>query len=324
MKNFFSIPVVLLVANFSAWSQTPGFKASGGATLPHILTVASNQTFMVDRGGGLSPANITFSNLTTEISRKISSVIPNVIYVAETGSDTTGNGTILMPYGTISNAVFNTTAGKSVFVFPGVYYNEFGCLKAGVNLHMQYGVVISNQQSTASTKIFLSDAGLGAVTNRITGGAKLWWSQTNTATPNSLRGGLLELTNSVANMYFEFDEAQGESFAAAGEIPHLFYQNGGKLTLKFNDMFCPNPSAILGGNPNVIGGVFWADGEFYQRGEIGSFPGYGMWNGLVSTSKKNAWITSDLLITGYIYRDAGSLHSKVGIRLRRCVVMRMA
>ena len=74
MKNVFSILVMLLVTKFAAWSQTPGFKASGGATFPHILTVASNQTFLVDRGGGLSPANITFSNLTTEISRKISSV----------------------------------------------------------------------------------------------------------------------------------------------------------------------------------------------------------------------------------------------------------
>ena len=64
--------VTILVASGGAQSQTPGFKASGGATLPHITTVASNQTFMVDRGGGASPANITFSNLTTEVSRRIS------------------------------------------------------------------------------------------------------------------------------------------------------------------------------------------------------------------------------------------------------------
>ena len=270
--------------------------------LKNYVLRGTNMIFVTNASGSMTlhstGGDVTQSGLAAGLAT-------NVIYVAKNGSDTTGNGTITTPYLTISNGVFNATTGKSVFVFPGIYYNEFGCLKAGVNLHMEYGVVISNQQSTASTKIFLSDAGLGAVTNRITGGAKLWWSQTNTATPNSLRGGMLELTN-ASDMYFEFDEAQGESFAAAGEIPHLFYQNGGTLTLKFNRISCPNPSAILGGNPNVIGGVFWADGEFYQRGEIGSFPGYGMWNGFVSTSKKNAWITSDLLITGYIYGDAGS------------------
>ena len=71
MKKLFLILVTILVASFGAQSQTPGFKASGGAVLPHITTVNSNQTFMVDRGGGASPANITFTNLTTEISRRI-------------------------------------------------------------------------------------------------------------------------------------------------------------------------------------------------------------------------------------------------------------
>lgn len=57
MKLFFKF-VLVLVLVLEARAQTPGFKASGGSPLPFVTTVASNQTVIVDRGSGLSPANL--------------------------------------------------------------------------------------------------------------------------------------------------------------------------------------------------------------------------------------------------------------------------
>lgn len=61
MKYFLSI--LIFAATVAASAQTPGFKANGGAALPFVTTLATNQTFIVDRGGGLSPVNIRFDEL---------------------------------------------------------------------------------------------------------------------------------------------------------------------------------------------------------------------------------------------------------------------
>lgn len=60
MKNLFSI--IILLAAFSAQSQTPAFKRTG-TNLPFVTTIVSNAVVLIDRGGGLAPANLTASDL---------------------------------------------------------------------------------------------------------------------------------------------------------------------------------------------------------------------------------------------------------------------
>jgi parallel beta-helix repeat protein len=46
---------------------------------------------------------------------------PPVLYVSPSGSDSTGNGSIVSPYATISNAVAHAPSGSTVVVEPGTY-----------------------------------------------------------------------------------------------------------------------------------------------------------------------------------------------------------
>lgn len=93
MKNIFAILILSLA--FSASAQTPGFKASGGAALPYVSTVASNQTLIVDRGGAASPANLRAGQA---VQAMVDSAYPSTIQLRSNswafGNQTRTNATV--------------------------------------------------------------------------------------------------------------------------------------------------------------------------------------------------------------------------------------
>ena len=88
---------------------------------------------------------------------------PPVFYVASTGSDSAGNGTISSPFATISHAVARATSGSTVIVKPGTY-REMVLVTTKITLVSQ-----SSQPSSTTVDATGKPAGIVVIGSGATG-----------------------------------------------------------------------------------------------------------------------------------------------------------
>ena len=92
----------------------------------------------------------------------------NVLFVAKNGSDSTGSGSYLAPFLTLTNAKQQAIAGQTIHVMPGLYTNQNNLAKNGVNWHYEAGATNLYIQTTTN------DAGWGIYDDRtVSGGCKM-------------------------------------------------------------------------------------------------------------------------------------------------------
>jgi len=102
-----------------------------------------------------------------------SSVKPtNYLYVAKSGSDTTGNGAAETPFLTVSAAITAASAGTTIFIYPGTYTEDL-TLKPSVNLtapskfsvYIVGTVTFSTAGTVCAEKIIFKTSGAGNTLN---------------------------------------------------------------------------------------------------------------------------------------------------------------
>lgn len=84
MKRLLFLLLVLLVPFPQARAQTAAFKRSS-TNLPFATTIGSSHVFMIDRGGGAAPANVTWNTVTNTIEAQMLAHRPQVDLSADTG-----------------------------------------------------------------------------------------------------------------------------------------------------------------------------------------------------------------------------------------------
>jgi hypothetical protein len=148
--------------------------AGSGVTIT-TNNAGQDETLTITSSGG--SGDVTQSGLAAG-SYVIGNAPTNVIYVSKNGSDSTGLGTYLEPYLTLTNAQQQATAGQLIEVLPGNYTTQNRLGKNGVNWLFHDGVTVTNLVS----EIF-GDNGV-AITNSITGLGSFYglWGAATSAT----------------------------------------------------------------------------------------------------------------------------------------------
>jgi hypothetical protein len=95
--------------------------------LPAKPSVVSTDVFGVDDANvGHVTWSVTAAQIASFVNSSVTSSPPQIVYVANTGNDTTGTGTLASPYATITKALSVITTNSSttpflIYVIPGVY-----------------------------------------------------------------------------------------------------------------------------------------------------------------------------------------------------------
>jgi hypothetical protein len=239
MKMKKLLPILLLLATICSiaigTSNTKVYKEQGGDT----LVVASGGLLNIESGGVLKIAG---STVTTSTS---------FIWVSTDGNDTTGTGTFLTPYLTITKGLaVATTARLVVMVMPGEY-SEADIVwpnTNGVILTAPFGNVTIGQSTKAETAV---------VTVAPTSTAS--WSAT------------------IENIDIESDYTAGTSLAVA----NAGLSSGKKLNLYLNGVSLStkavtDSSLVVVGTGSVAGAI-----RVYARGNFNT------WEGLVDFTTTN-------------------------------------
>ncbi len=144
-RAFFQL-VLVLVLVLEGYCQTAAFKRTG-TNLPFVVTVASNHVVMVERGGGLAPANVSFENL-----RKSVLTFDRTNYLLRLGSNPETPG-----YS--SNSI---TFSNGVMRFDTSYALERGIHWGGYTVNGYYPgyIQFGNQSSGGSFLLRAGDIGI--------------------------------------------------------------------------------------------------------------------------------------------------------------------
>jgi hypothetical protein len=178
------------------------------------------------------------------------------LYVAKTGSDTTGDGTQTKPFVTIAKAVKEATTGARILVGPGTYAERVEYAGKSLRIHSSGGAGSTVLQGAAGNTVVYIDA---AAANselrgfRITGGA-------GRPSPSS----------------FGFDYyGGGVHCATTALISDCIFEANGKGTPRVNSATFGGAIYSVGGNVRVVnclifGNYAWASGgaTFTERGSI--------------------------------------------------------
>jgi hypothetical protein len=143
-----------------------------------LTTNKVDATFHALLGGGGGSGDVTSAQLISSTNLVVQGLAAgsyaiggwstNVLFVAKNGSDSTGTGSYLQPYLTLTNAKQQAVAGQTIHVFPGLYTNQNNLAKNGVNWNYESGATNLYIQTTTN------DAGWGIYDDRtVSGGCKM-------------------------------------------------------------------------------------------------------------------------------------------------------
>ncbi|WP_427831781.1 beta strand repeat-containing protein [Methanobrevibacter intestini] len=111
--------------------------ALGNTFVPEKVTVSNNEgTFKYQANkDGMEKLSILAGKEVVSLNFEVIDTDPTHIYVATTGSDTTGDGSKINPFRSIAKALTKATNGKcTIFIFDGTYYESALNLTADVNI----------------------------------------------------------------------------------------------------------------------------------------------------------------------------------------------
>ena len=109
----------------------------GNTFVPEKVTVSNNEgTFKYQANkDGMEKLSILAGKEVVSLNFEVIDTDPTHIYVATTGSDTTGDGSKINPFRSIAKALTKATNGKcTIFIFDGTYYESALNLTADVNI----------------------------------------------------------------------------------------------------------------------------------------------------------------------------------------------
>lgn len=204
----------------------------------------------------------------------------NIIYVAKNGSDSTGSGSYLKPFLTLTNAKQQAVIGQTIHVAPGLYTNQNNLSKNGVNWHYEAGATNLYIQTTTN------DAGWGIYDDRtVSGGCEMtlsgqgtfiWIGVSNVTAfydqvsddstfnfnPNSV--GCIVQTNSLSNLSLEAKLVSGSGWT--GYSPYTLWLQRGLAKIVVETV----TNITRGANYSILSGLFssTSTGVFTSIGNI--------------------------------------------------------
>jgi hypothetical protein len=185
-------PFTLSGVVFKAFGDAAIYSGSGWLYDPIKAQVTS--TVPVNSPATESPAGTSTSQSAINVETKtllatltgIHVKPTNICYVSKSGNDTTGDGSAVYPYLTIQAAINASSAGVTIYVYPGTY-TESLTFKAGVNIcapsnfsvyvtgnHISSftgTVVLNNIILQSTTGVTLTTSGSGAQNLQIVSGS---------------------------------------------------------------------------------------------------------------------------------------------------------
>ena len=172
--------------------------------------------------------------------------IKDYIYVSPNGSDSTGNGSMGLPYATMDKGVSIATTGQTVYVMSGTYSPQTNCVKDGVNLYFDYNTNVNTTSLTGSTYVFdctgfIQDVFIDGYANFTASGAK----------------GIFYNPVTTLNIIFNYNKIINTGSGISLNI----------CAVRFTSTFVQNTSSSSGNNFYILStGIYVLNGYLYNTG----------------------------------------------------------
>jgi hypothetical protein len=153
-----TFPFTVSTITFKAFGDVAVYSGTGWLYDP--IKNQNTSTVPVNSPSTESPAGTSTSQAAINVETKtliatLSAIHvkpTNLCYVSKSGNDTTGDGSAVYPYLTIQAAINASSAGVTVYVYPGTY-TESLTFKAGVNIcaPSNYSVYVTGNHTSSFT-----------------------------------------------------------------------------------------------------------------------------------------------------------------------------